>query len=125
MYKTSTNHAHKRMLTPAGMSNACTEQAGSMQNPSMHKTSTKHAHNSKHTPEQEQPNACRTHATSMQNACTLQEQAQEARARIPRTPRSRHTPQDAGLTELTNAGVTVDGERPALVPWRSELTSIL
>ena len=30
MYKTSTNHAHKRMLTPAGMSNACTEQAGSL-----------------------------------------------------------------------------------------------
>jgi hypothetical protein len=87
----------------------------------MHKTSTNHAHNRMHTPEQEQPNACRTHATSMQKACTLQEQAQEARARIPRIPRSRHTPQDAGFTELTHAGVTVDGERPALVPWRPEV----
>ena len=125
MYKTSTNHAHKRMLTPAGMSNACTEQAGSMQNPSMHKTSTKHAHNRKHTPEQGQPNACTPRATSMQNARILQEQAREATARIPRIPRARHTPEAAGSTELTNVGVTVDGERPALVPWRPEVRATL
>ena len=50
----------------------------------------------------------------MQNACTLQEQAQEARARIPRIPRSNHTPQDGVWTELTKAGVTVDGENSAV-----------
>ena len=115
MHQPSTKHAHNRTHTPVGMANACLKQAGSMQKPSMHKTCTKHAHNRMPTPEQEQPNACRPHATSMQNACTLQEQAQEARARIPRIPRSRHTPQNTGLTELTNAGVTVDGGRPALV----------
>ena len=91
----------------------------------MHKESTNHAHNRMHTPEQEQPNTGITHATCMQNGFTLQEQAHEARARIPRTPRRRHTPQDAGLTELTNAGVTVDGERPALVPWRPEVRATL
>ena len=74
------------------------------------------------TPEQIQPNACTPHATSMQNAGTLQEQAQEARARIPRIPRARHTPEVAGSTELTNAGVTVDDERPAVVPWRPEVS---
>ena len=80
-----------------------------MQKPSMHKTSTKHAHKRMHTPEQEQPNACTTHASSMQDACTLIEQAQEARARIPLIPRSRYIPQDAGLNKLTNADATVDG----------------
>ena len=125
MHQPSTKHAHNRTHTPAGMANACIKQAGSMQKPSMHKTSTKHAHNRMPTPEQEQPNACRPHATSMQNACTLQEQPQEARAHIPRIPRSRHTPQDAGWTELTNAGGTVDRGRPALVPWRPEVRASL
>ena len=52
----------------------------------------------------------------MQNDCTLPEQSQpeEARAHIPRIPRSKHTPQDAILTELTKAGVVVDGEDSAV-----------
>ena len=63
---------------------------------------------------QNTPNACRTYAASMLKAGTLQEQAHEARARIPRSPRSKHTPQDAVLTELTKAGVTVDGKNAAV-----------
>jgi hypothetical protein len=33
---------------------------------------------------------------------------------IPRIPRGRHTPQDTVRTELTKAGVTVDGENSAV-----------
>ena len=51
----------------------------------------------------------------MQNACTLQEQAPEARAHISRIPRSKHTPQDAIQTELTKAGVAVGDEDSAVI----------
>jgi hypothetical protein len=67
MHQPSTNHAHNRMHTPAGKSNASTKQAGVTQKPSMSKTSTKLAHNHMHTPEQEQPNQSRNNQTHAQH----------------------------------------------------------
>ena len=70
----------------------------------------------------------RMHKTSMKHAEHLHTSRASTRGKSEHPPhphRQAHTTEHAGLNELTNAGVTVDGERPALVPWRPEVRATL
>ena len=70
----------------------------------------------------------RMHKTSMKHAERLHTSRASTRGKSAHPPhphRHAHTTEHAGLNELTNAGVTVDGERPALVPWRPEVRATL
>ena len=115
MYKSACMHQPACQTHAKNKHEACRSQVCTRQAQNMHTIAyTRHSRNNQ------------THAQHKQEACIMPAHFQskhkkEARERIPLNPRSSHTPQDAGLNELTNAGATVNGERPALVPWQPEV----